>query len=217
MEETIVRCFLRWGGIKVIGKARHSREYILSKNKQFFSVSPEDLWQWSHAIAFLEEMPEIPAVLDKYGRHHAIDSLFRGVRFGTYLASVSLWGNMMKSGKQDSESIASLISLLYGFRPKHIRPEFVGCVIYWMSSIQEYFAKRFKDLFSPQKSSDGQGSLASSSGSFKDSSNAMIRALTKGDVLKEKQVLDIDTWRALTELDALAMETKRINDSIKRK
>ena len=41
---------------------------------------------------------------------------------------------------------------------------------------------------------------------LKDAVNAQIRALTKGDVTKEKEVLAIDTWRALTELDALAKE-----------
>jgi hypothetical protein len=41
--------------------------------------------------------------------------------------------------------------------------------------------------------------------------NAQIRALTKGDVTKEKEVLALDTWRALTELDALAREYQEIN------
>jgi uncharacterized protein YbjQ (UPF0145 family) len=36
--------------------------------------------------------------------------------------------------------------------------------------------------------------------------NAQIRALTKGDITKEKEILALDTWRALTELDAQARE-----------
>ena len=46
---------------------------------------------------------------------------------------------------------------------------------------------------------------------LKDAVNAQIRALTKGDVTKEKEVLAIDTWRALTELDALAKEYDDFN------
>ena len=46
---------------------------------------------------------------------------------------------------------------------------------------------------------------------LKDAVNAQIRALTKGDVTKEKEVLAIDTWRALTELDALAKEYDEFN------
>ena len=41
--------------------------------------------------------------------------------------------------------------------------------------------------------------------------NAQIRALTKGDITKESQVLALDTWRALTELDALAREYQEFN------
>ena len=33
-----------------------------------------------------------------------------------------------------------------------------------------------------------------------------IRALTKGDITKEKEIFEMDTWRALTELDAQAQE-----------
>ena len=41
--------------------------------------------------------------------------------------------------------------------------------------------------------------------------NAQIRALTKGDITKERDILNMDTWRALTELDALAREYEEIN------
>ena len=38
--------------------------------------------------------------------------------------------------------------------------------------------------------------------------NAQIRALTKGDVTKESEVLALDTWRALTELNAQGVNTR---------
>ena len=46
---------------------------------------------------------------------------------------------------------------------------------------------------------------------LKDAVNAQIRALTKGDITKEKEVLAIDTWRAFTELDAIAKEYDEFN------
>ena len=46
---------------------------------------------------------------------------------------------------------------------------------------------------------------------LQESMNAQIRALTKGDITKEKEVLHLDTWRALTELDALAKEAEEFN------
>ena len=40
--------------------------------------------------------------------------------------------------------------------------------------------------------------------------NAQIRALTKGDITKEREVLSMDTWRALAELDAQAKEYEEL-------
>ena len=41
--------------------------------------------------------------------------------------------------------------------------------------------------------------------------NAQIRALTKGDITKEKEILAMDTWRALQELNAQAKEYNEFN------
>jgi hypothetical protein len=40
--------------------------------------------------------------------------------------------------------------------------------------------------------------------------DAQIRALTKGDVTKEQEILAIDTWRALTELNAQAKDYQEL-------
>ena len=38
--------------------------------------------------------------------------------------------------------------------------------------------------------------------------NAQIRALAQGDITKEKEILSMDCWRALTELNEKAREIK---------
>ena len=45
---------------------------------------------------------------------------------------------------------------------------------------------------------------------LQESMDAQIRALTKGDVTKEAEVLQLDTWRALTELNAQAKEYEEL-------
>lgn len=47
--------------------------------------------------------------------------------------------------------------------------------------------------------------------------NAQIRALTKGDVTKELEILALDTWRALTELNAQAKEYQQLNAQLNAK
>ena len=42
----------------------------------------------------------------------------------------------------------------------------------------------------------------------------MIRALTGGDITKEERIMKMDTWRALTELDAKAREAEELRKAI---
>ena len=42
--------------------------------------------------------------------------------------------------------------------------------------------------------------------------NAMIRLLSKGDVTKVKKIYNVDTWLALTELDAQAKESEEFKN-----
>ena len=51
---------------------------------------------------------------------------------------------------------------------------------------------------------------------LRESTNAMIRALTGGDITKEEQILKMDTWRALTELDAKAKEADDLRKATKK-
>jgi hypothetical protein len=46
--------------------------------------------------------------------------------------------------------------------------------------------------------------------------NTQIRALTGGDITKEQQVLEMDCWRALTELNAKAADQEEIERKTKR-
>ena len=81
------------------------------------------------------------------------------------------------------------------------------------------FARRFSDFFQPA-SAQAENLLGSSPNigkQLQESMDAQIRALTKGDITKEKEILSLDTWRALTELNAQAKEYKQINAQINAK
>ena len=71
-------------------------------------------------------------------------------------------------------------------------------------------AHEFSHLFTPVINIERNGNMfkpmVSEYRLLKDAVNAQIR-----DVTKEKEVLAIDTWRALTELDALAQEYRNLS------
>ena len=88
-------------------------------------------------------------------------------------------------------------------------------VFYWFASLKTTLAQEFSHLFIPEGiCTDDRNLFERSANKYKmrkEEVNAQIRALTKGDVTKEKEVLAIDTWRALTELDALAQEYRNLS------
>ena len=47
--------------------------------------------------------------------------------------------------------------------------------------------------------------------------NVQLRALTDGDVTKEKEVLRLECWRVLTELEAKAREAEELEKIRERK
>ena len=75
-------------------------------------------------------------------------------------------------------------------------------------AIKKYYASVFTHFLKPV--SDGQD--AGTRQSQLEMTNAMIRLLSKGDVTKVKKIYNVDTWLALTELDALAKESEEFKN-----
>ena len=85
-------------------------------------------------------------------------------------------------------------------------------VFYWIASLKDFLARRYPDFLQPTSSDSNL--LGTSTSNVEDAMNAQIRALTKGDVTKEQQILALDTWRALTELNAQAKEYRELNSKL---
>ena len=85
------------------------------------------------------------------------------------------------------------------------------------SSLKHYFARLFPHFLQPMSSSseDLLGYAPPIGEVLRTAMNAQIRALTGGDITKEEAVLSMDTWRALTELDAKAKEVEDIKRQTK--
>lgn len=76
------------------------------------------------------------------------------------------------------------------------------------------FGNMFKHFF---KSATTDESMLSSPSlqQLQESMNTQIRALTGGDITKEKEVLSMDCWSALTELDAKGKDYEDIRKTAK--
>lgn len=120
---------------------------------------------------------------------------------------------------QKDALLDDLAHVLYPGCSASLTPEERISIFYWVASLKDMFARRFSDFFQPA-SANAENLLGSSPNigkQLQESMDAQIRALTKGDITKEKEILSLDTWRALTELNAQAKEYKQINAQINAK
>ena len=205
-------CLHRWSGLLVWH--RHGKHWACKHEKEKFLLSAEQVEQVTHALDWLEKMPTTPVRMSKIGPHHAVEADFQGVPFETYIICDNLYQGYLST--KSEYILDQLAEHLY--KPDGVRLQDAERVsmFYWMASLKTYLASNFKHFFQPiDNASDANGNMFEQEQSqfetLQNAVNAQIRALTKGDITKEQQVLSLDTWRALTELDAQAREYEEMN------
>ena len=203
-------CLFHWTGMKVMHK--YGKGWWCKFAHDEFVIMAEQVNAAIAALDWIDNLPLTPVRISRIGKHRALVADFQEVPFETFIICDNLYQGYL-SAKEDV-LLDDLAKHLY--RSDKVKPndaERVG-VFYWFASLKEMFARQFKHFFQPLDS-QGDGNLLNDGKSqyeiLYNAVNAQIRALTKGDVTKEKDVLALDTWRALTELDALAKEYEEFN------
>ena len=209
--ETEVKTFFlfRWSGIKILYK--YNNGYYCKLGKQEFVLEAELVASAINTLNWINKPSVVPVRLEKIGRHSAIEADFQGVPFEVFIICDNLYQGYLN--KQDDELLNEMATHLYLInKPKLSKAERIG-IFYWFTSLKSLLAHNFHHFFQPTGAASCNllGCNSSLYQLMQDSINAQIRALTKGDVTKEKEVLLLDTWRALTELDAQAREYEELN------
>ena len=205
-DEIKTLCLLRWSGTKVIGR-QESGTYLLKKSKILFEVTPLTLAELLPHLDWLGSLPTVPVRISKINRQSALPADFSEVPFETFIICDNLYQGYLST--QNDELLDQLGATLYG-KDIAFKPYERISIFYWFAALKESLSKKYSDFFQPIAGAS-DGNLLGSSASVEDAMNAQIRALTKGDVTKEKEVLALDTHRALTELNAQAREYKELN------
>lgn len=206
-DEIKTLCLIRWSGTKVIGR-QDSGVYLLKKGKILFEVTPLTLAELLPHLGWLGSIPAVPVRISKINRQHALPADFSEVPFETFIICDNLYQGYLQT--QDDALLDQLGTTLYGKSMTFKSYERIN-IFYWFASLKDTFSRKFPDFFQPIDAATGGNLLGSSVASVEDAMNAQIRALTKGDVTKEAEVLALDTHRALTELNAQAREYKELN------
>ena len=205
-------CLFRWSGMQVMH--RYGKGWWCKFAKDEFVIMASQINAAIASLDWLDTVPTLPVRLAKIGSHRAVDAQFQGVPFETFIVCDNLYQGYLATRQYNL--LDELAAHLYQTqRIKLTDGERVG-VFYWFASLKTFFAKVFKHFFQPVGNASGaDGNMIEHGGSqyemLQNAVNAQIRALTKGDITKESEVLSLDTWRALTELDAQAREYEELN------
>lgn len=205
-DEIKTLCLLRWSGTKVIGR-QESGTYLLKKSKILFEVTPLTLAELLPHLDWLGSLPTVPVRISKINRQSALPADFSEVPFETFIICDNLYQGYLST--LNDELLDQLGATLYG-KDIAFKPYERISIFYWFAALKESLSKKYSDFFQPIAGAS-DGNLLGSSASVEDAMNAQIRALTKGDITKEAEVLALDTHRALTELNAQAREYKELN------
>ncbi len=173
---------------------------------KYFSISTRQIQSLIHEFDFVDD-------LDTGGRRFevikgcvAVDPELHGVWFKHYLrAEISFQGFLMS---RNIKPLYGIFASFYRKRTNEELPEgyvltqadYMNCYC-WFIHVKNVFSRNFPHFFKPVPQSGQPVDM-------RKVMDAQIRALTKGDIIKEELILQTDVWRALTELDALAQEAE---------
>lgn len=213
-DEVKTLCLLHWTGTKVIGK-QNNDGYLLRKGKILFEITPLTLAELLPNLDWLGSLPTSPIRPVKLKHRPGIAADFDEVPFEQYIIVDNLYQGYLQT--QDDTLLDEIASVVYPGIKTPLAPDERIAIFYWVASLKSSLASRYSDFFQPADTVATGNLLGSPSLSVEAAMNAQIRALTKGDVTKESEVLALDTHRALTELNAQAREYKQLNSQLNKK
>lgn len=181
-----------------------------SKQKVRFFLWNYQIQCFLKVLDFLDAPAKSPVCLSQIGELRAVNVLLRGVPFSDYIRIENHYQGYLQTN--DIRQVQSMAKILYvdkdGNHPVEVRlseGELLS-VFLWYASMKNRFAVSFPHFFG--KVGDN---VDAEPPDMVEVMNAEIRALTGGDITKENQVLSMDCWRALTELNEKARETQEYN------
>ena len=216
-DEIKTLCLFRWSGLSV--RHHHNAEFICRLGKRTFRLTALQIAECLPALDWLDTIPPQPVCISRIGRYRPFAPDFSEVAFEKFIICDNLYQGYLAT--QCDDLLDQLASILYNqnLSPHNLSPAHRVSIFYWFASVKDLFARLYPNFFQTASQPDNLlgGSRLPSGAQIQQAVNAMIRALTKGDITKEREILALDTHRALTELDAQAKEYKEFNAKFPKK
>ncbi len=211
IEEILTLCLFKWADLRVLCKAHDGSYLVKRRHNQEAALTIRQVQAATASLDFLQRFATLPVRITKIRRAAAIAADFQGVPFSTFISADNYYQGFLHT--KDEALLTQLTTLLYPkVKSSYLTLPILLNTFYWFSSLKHYFSRLFPHFLQPMSSSseDLLGYAPPIGEMLRTAMNAQIRALTGGDITKEDAVLNMDTWRALTELDAKAKEVEDI-------
>ena len=210
MAEIQTLCLCQWANVLVRCRL-NGNIYFVQHAKQQATLTLHQFVCAITALDYLKSFPPYPVRIRKIGRATAIAADFQGVPFSTFISTDNYYQGFLHT--HNTELLRDAATLLYPrIKRKHLTTAHCLSIFYWLASLKQHLARLFPHFLTPCAPTPTNllGDTQRIADKVRSAMNAQIRALTGGDITKEQAVLAMDTWRALTELDAKAKETEDI-------
>ena len=201
--------FVHFADIEVVS---HTDEgWLCRERKQgaSFLLDPDLLPSLLHSVAWVTETEKINVRIEQVGEYKAVDFELQELKFGDYLKAENNFQSYLQS--KEEACLVRLARILYLVPDGSDAPELCNEVLMgaflWFNAAKQLLGEQFPNFLKP--ASGKQEEITQEM--LIESMRAQIRLLTKGDVTKQKYILEVtDTWTALAELDAEAKEAEEI-------
>lgn len=213
-DHTVVKTymFMRFCGLECMKKTRFGwklKAPVDGKMKVLY-LRTWQIQSFIHQLDYIDSYETMDCRLDAVQGFHAVDVLLHGVSFDDYLGIEKYYQAFVLNN--DMKWIEKMAAYLYtddnGENAIDIKPEpeeTLGTLL-WYSHVKLCMSREFPHFFKPAPADGDNGNLPDYMALY----NNMLRALTDGDITKEKAVRQMDCWRALTELDAKARDAEEL-------
>lgn len=210
LPQVMALCLLKWAKVQIIH--REGAVFIVKHKGKRYPVSALQVTEASHALKWLGDIPGFPVRLSRIGFHRPVRADFQDVSFEDFITLDNLYQGYLST--QRADLLHEMAKIMYQSKRVRLNAEEEICIFYWFTAVKQMFARMFTHFLRPVSTDESMPKLPSLQ-QLQESMNAQIRALTGGDITKEREVLKMDCWRALTELEAKAKDYEDIKKTTK--
>lgn len=206
--------FIRFSGIRVITRYHDTGEFRIESGKTIFRIDPEQIAVATRHLDWILFPPKYPWRTHRLAGRKTRDARLYDLPFGDWLAIDNLYQGYLRT--EDPALLVNIADILLPRLRLPLRRWELQVILRWIVSVKEFYTRRFRHFFSGGGDQNSLGTSAPTSLQLEQAMNAQIRALTKGDIAKEQEILAMPTLRALVELDAQAKEYQDLKAKTKK-